>query len=88
MSHITRDLPKIRSGRRLTKAQTCEAANPTPSACDIALEGMIVLLARHISREMTSVDQPQETRDGSEDRQDQLDEIPVSGIGEHRRLRR
>ncbi len=38
------------------------ATNPTPSACDIALDGMIVLLARHISREMTSVDQPQESK--------------------------
>ena len=58
MTQITTTRPTPRTDRQ-QKADETTAANPAPSACDIALEGMIVLLARHISREMTSVDEPQ-----------------------------
>ncbi|AYE85067.1 hypothetical protein [Sulfitobacter sp. D7] len=59
MNQITTTGPTPRTDRR-KKARETSATTPAPSACDIALEGMIVLLARHISREMTSVDEAQE----------------------------
>lgn len=55
MSQITTTRPTPRTDRPRETSET-SATTPAPSACDIALEGMIVLLARHISREMTSVD--------------------------------
>ncbi|KZY53467.1 MULTISPECIES: hypothetical protein [unclassified Sulfitobacter] len=58
MSQVVANRPKSRNDRQQKGSDTA-ATNPAPSACDIALEGMIVLLARHISREMTSVDEPQ-----------------------------
>ena len=59
MTQITTNRPTPRTDRQ-QKARETSATTPAPTACDIALEGMIVLLARHISREMTSVDEPQE----------------------------
>jgi hypothetical protein len=53
MNQITTSRPTRAADRQQ------ETGDPAPSACDIALEGMIVLLARHISREMSSVDEPQ-----------------------------
>ncbi len=41
------------------------ATDPTSSACDIALEGMIVLLARHISQEVTAAGQQRDALDGA-----------------------
>ena len=63
MNQITTTRPAPRTDRQ-KKAR--ETSATTPSACDIALEGMIVLLARHISREMTSVDEPQEAASEAE----------------------
>lgn len=67
MTLTTSSLTKLgrKHGHPKAKANDAATTNPTPSACDIALDGMIVLLARHISREMTSADQPQETKGGS-----------------------
>lgn len=65
MSQITTARPTPRTDRR-KKARETSATTPALSACDIALEGMIVLLARHISREMTSVDEPQEKLNNAE----------------------
>ncbi len=59
MNQITTTRPTPRNDRQ-QKARETSATTPAPSACDIALEGMIVLLARHISREMTSVDEAQD----------------------------
>ncbi|UWR30410.1 hypothetical protein K3758_02445 [Sulfitobacter sp. W002] len=59
MNQITTTRPTPRNDRQ-QKTGDPVAVDPAPSACDIALEGMIVLLARHISREMTSVDGPQD----------------------------
>ena len=58
MTQITTTRPTQRTDRQ-QKARETSATTPAPSACDIALEGMIVLLARHISREMTYNDEPQ-----------------------------
>lgn len=65
MTQITTTRPTPRTNRQ-QKARETSATTPAPSACDIALEGIIVLLARHISREMTSVDEPQEMVDDAE----------------------
>ena len=62
MTQITTTRPTPRTDRQ-QKTGDPVAVDPAPSACDIALEGMIVLLARHISREMTSVDEPQDGTD-------------------------
>ena len=59
MNQIATPRPKSRT-KRQQKAGDTAGANTAPTACDIALEGMIVLLARHISREMTSVDESHE----------------------------
>ena len=59
MNQITTTRPTPRTDRPREAGET-SATTPAPSACDIALEGMIVLLARHISKEMTSIDEPQE----------------------------
>ena len=59
MSQVVANRPNSRNDRQQKDSETA-APNPAPTACDIALEGMIVLLARHISREMTSVDEPQD----------------------------
>ncbi|MFC6641344.1 MULTISPECIES: hypothetical protein [Sulfitobacter] len=58
MTQITTARPTPRTDRQ-KEARETSATTPAPSACDIALESMIVLLARHISREMTSADEPQ-----------------------------
>jgi|GEM_PF-5998244 len=65
MTQITTTRPMPRTNRPREASET-SATTPAPSACDIALEGMIVLLARHISREMTSVDEPQEKLNNAE----------------------
>jgi hypothetical protein len=59
MKQIIPTRPTPRTNRQQKAADTA-TANTAPTACDIALEGMIVLLARHISREMTSVDESHE----------------------------
>lgn len=65
MTQITITHPTPRADRQ-QKARETSATIPAPSACDIALEGMIVLLARHISREMTSIDGHQDGTDEAE----------------------
>jgi len=57
MTQIATARPKPRNNRQQKIDGTADTS-PAPSACDIALEGMIVLLARHISREMTEAGQP------------------------------
>jgi hypothetical protein len=57
MTQITTARPTPRTDRQ-RKTDGTAATSPAPSACDIALEGMIVLLARHISREMTATGEP------------------------------
>lgn len=56
MTQITTARPTPRTDRQQKTGSTA-TASPAPSACDIALESMIVLLARHISREMTEAEQ-------------------------------
>lgn len=58
MNQMTTTRPTPRTDRQQETGDPV-AVDPATSACDIALEGMIVLLARHISREMTSVDERQ-----------------------------
>lgn len=65
MNQILPTRPTPRTNRQ-QKAGDTAGANSTPTACDIALEGMIVLLARHISREMTSADEPQDVTGDTE----------------------
>lgn len=48
------------------------ATNSVPSTCDMALEGMIVLLARHICQVMTSVDEPDAKGDVERPRDDKI----------------
>lgn len=57
MTQIATAHPKPRNNRQQKIDGTADTS-PSLSACDIALEGMIVLLARHISREMTAAGEP------------------------------
>jgi len=56
MNQITTTRPTPKTDHQ-QKTGDPVAVDPAPTACDIALEGMIVLLARHISREMTSTEE-------------------------------